>query len=125
MLESEFNRINLRKMVVKFYTSVLSDKLIGPIFIRKLGDDLSGVVWATHLDTITDFWASITLGDFAYKGSPFAPHMQLQDLSREAFQRWLELFSATLNSMYEPDLVVELENRSELIAANFMRNLRL
>ena len=52
MLQNEFTKQNLRTMVIKFYTKVLADELVGPFFINKLGDDLSGAVWAPHLDTL-------------------------------------------------------------------------
>jgi hemoglobin len=112
-------------MVIKFYTKVLKDEVVGPVFINKLGDDLTGPIWGPHLDTITEFWASFTTNDSQYRGNPFAPHMDLGQLSREMFQRWLELFFQTLDSMYEPHLADQLKERSHLIAGNFMRNLRL
>jgi len=125
LLQNEFTKQNLRTMVIKFYTKVLADELVGPFFINKLGDDLSGAVWAPHLDTLTEFWASFTTEDSTYQGSPFAPHLQLIGLERKTFERWLELFFATLDSIYEPQLAMQLKERSNLIAGNFMRNLRL
>jgi len=125
MLEKEFTKINLRKLVIQFYTKVLQDDLVGPFFIDKLGADLSSAVWAPHLDTLTEFWASFTTGDSNYRGSPFAPHIQLVGLERETFERWLKLFFETLDSIYEPQLAIQLKERSHLIAGNFMRNLRL
>jgi len=112
-------------MVILFYTKVLKDDIIGPIFKSKLGDDLTGPIWGPHLDLITEFWASFTTNDSQYRGSPFAPHMTLAGLSREAFERWLELFFETLDSIYEPQVAMQLKERSHLIAGNFMRNLRL
>lgn len=125
MLQNEFNKKNLRTLVIKFYTKVLADDLVGPFFIDKLGPDLSGAVWAPHLDTLTEFWASFTTNDSTYRGSPFAPHMQLAGLERKTFEQWLVLFYETLDSIYEPHLAMQLKERSNLIAGNFMRNLRL
>ena len=124
-LEKEYTRVNLRILTTSFYTKVLKDEIVGPIFISKLGDDLMGPIWGPHLDLITNFWASITMSDPIYQGSPFAPHMQLADLSRAAFERWLKLFFETLDTIYEPAIADELKQRSTLIAGNFMRNLRL
>lgn len=112
-------------MVILFYTKVLKDEIIGPIFESKLGDDLTGGLWGPHLDLITEFWASFTTTDSNYRGNPFAPHMSLGGLSREAFERWLKLFYETLDSIYEPDVAMQLKERSNLMAGNFMRNLRL
>ncbi|HIC43159.1 MAG TPA: group III truncated hemoglobin [Sulfurimonas sp.] len=125
MLESSITKALLRKLIINFYTKVLKDELIGPIFIAKLGDDLSGPIWGPHLDTITNFWASIALGDRDYNGSPYAPHMKLEGLSRDAFNRWLELFSQTLDTIFIPQIADKFKERSTLIAGNFMRNLGL
>lgn len=124
-LETEFTKTNLRRLVITFYTKVLNDELVGPFFIQRLGDDLSGATWAPHLDTLTEFWASFTTSESSYYGSPFAPHMQLTGLKRETFEQWLNMFFKTLDSIYEPHLAEQLKKRSELIANNFMRNLRL
>ena len=125
VLENEITKINLRKMVITFYSKILNDDVVGPIFIDKLGDDLGGEIWAPHLDLLTNFWASITLGDLAYRGSPFAPHVHLQNLKRETFEQWLVLFFETLDAIYEPHIANQFKERSTVIAGNFMRNLGL
>ena len=125
MQNSEVTRENLNKMVVIFYTKILQDELVGPFFIEKLGDDLKSEQWDTHIKLLTDFWASIALGDPTYRGNPFAPHASLENLSREAFSRWLELFSETLDIVYTSQIADQFKQRSTVIAGNFMRNLAL
>ena len=123
MLNNEVTKENLNKMVILFYTNILKDEIVGPFFIEKLGDDLKNYLWVQHIELLTDFWASIALGDTTYRGNPFAPHMQIQNLSRVAFQRWLELFSQTLDKIYIPQIAEQFKQRSTTIAGNFMRNL--
>ena len=125
MLNNEVTKENLNKMVILFYTKVLKDEIVGPFFIEKLGDDLKSDTWAVHLELLTNFWASISLGDSAYKGNPFAPHADIKGLSTEAFKRWLELFALTLDAIYVPEIANFFKQRSRVIAGNFMRNLRL
>ncbi len=125
MQANEVTKENLRQMVNLFYTKVLKDELVGPFFIERLGDDMKNEKWIPHLELLTNFWASIALGDFEYKGNPFAPHASMQNLSREAFSRWLELFATTLDSIYIPQIANQLKERSSVIAENFMRNLQL
>jgi len=48
--------------------------------------------WQNHLNKLTDFWASITLGDTAYSGKPVKPHMYMEGLQRETFEQCLRLF---------------------------------
>ena len=117
---------NLNTLVIRFYTKVLKDDLIGPIFIDVLGKDLKDEKWQEHIELLTNFWASIALGDFTYKGSRFAPHVAYRErLSVKAFERWLELFFETLNSIYDPQIAQQFLAKSKTIAGNFIRNLQI
>ena len=123
MLANEITKENIETMVMNFYRRVLKDDIVGPFFIAKLGDDMTNDYWKPHLQLLVDFWASIALGDTAYRGNPFAPHMMVGELSREVFEQWLVLFFATLDEMYEPQVADMFKERSTIIAGNFMRNL--
>jgi len=123
MLESEINRKNIEKLVLKFYVKVLKDDVVGPFFIAKLGDDMSNDHWKPHLELLINFWSSMTLGDGSYNGNPFAPHTQLGELNREVFEQWLVLFFQVLDNIYEPEMANVFKERSMAIAGNFMRNL--
>ena len=122
-MQNEITKDNIHTMVVKFYAAVLKDDLVGPFFIEKLGDNLGTFLWEKHIELLTNFWASIALGDTAYRGNPLAPHLRLDGLSRAAFEQWLTLFSKTLDSIYEPNIASMFKERSTIIAGNFMRNL--
>ena len=126
MLANEVTKENLNKLVVKFYAKVVKDDLIGAIFTDTLGKDLKSETWQAYIQLLTDFWASVALGDFAYTGSPFAPHVKLEDrLSIKAFEQWLKLFFETLNTIYVPQIAEQFLAKSKNIAGNFIRNLRL
>jgi len=58
----------------------------------------------------------------AYRGSPLAPHFNL-DLSKVQFDRWLELFYEAIDRVYEDEAGEFFKQRSSNIAQNFMRNL--
>lgn len=125
MLESELSRENIEKMVLMFYRKVLKDEVVGPFFIAKLGDDMGNDYWKPHLELLINFWSSMMMGEQAYMGNPFAPHTQLGGLERETFERWLELFFETVDSIYTPHIADAFKERSMAIAGNFMRNLRI
>ncbi len=125
MLQKEITKENINKMVIKFYSTILQDNLVGPFFIDKLGDNLNASLWKTHIELLTNFWASIALGDLVYRGNPFAPHLQLHGLRVDIFERWLKLFFKTLDNLYEPQSADIFKERSTIIAKNFMRNLGL
>jgi len=124
MLTKVVTKENLNTLVVKFYTKVLKDDLIGPIFIDVLGPDIKSEKWQAHIEIISNFWGAIALGDTAYGGSPFMPHIKLKEkLSVKAFEQWLKLFFETLNTIYEPSVAQQFLARAKNIAGNFMRNL--
>jgi hemoglobin len=125
MLTGEVTKENLRVMVLNFYTRVLKDEIVGPFFIEKLGEDMNNEHWKPHLDLLVNFWASIAIGDTSYRGNPFAPHLSIGGLSRKAFEQWLVLFYTTLDEVYESHIAYNFKERSNIIAGNFMRNLRL
>lgn len=125
MLTNEITKENLNKMVVRFYAKIINDDLVGPFFIEKLGDNLNNNLWKPHIELLTNFWASITLGEQNYRGNPLAPHLQINGLERSTFEQWLNLFFETLDSIYEPQISNFFKERSTIIAGNFMRNLRI
>ncbi len=125
MLEKQVTKENIHKMVVRFYAKVLKDEIVGPFFIEKLGDNLNNNTWKPHIELLTNFWASITLGEQTYRGNPFAPHLEIQGLQQASFRQWLVLFYETIDSIYEPETGDFFKERSSLIAGNFMRNLGL
>jgi len=125
MLQNEITKENIHTMVVKFYTVVLKDESVGPFFIEKLGDNLGTFLWKSHIELLTNFWASIALGDTAYRGNPFGPHARLEGLKRETFDQWLILFFGVLDGIYTPEVSAQFKERATIIAGNFMRNLQL
>lgn len=124
-LEQSITPENIMQLVKTFYPTILSDEIVGPFFIEKLGEDISSEIWQEHLVLLGHFWASIALGDGTYQGNPLAPHFQMDGISREAFERWLALFSAAVDRVYTPQAGEFFKVRSEIIAGNFMRNLGL
>ena len=126
MLAREVTKENLNKLVISFYTRVLKDDLIGPIFIDILGKNLKEDKWPAHIELLTNFWASLALGEKNYNSSPFAPHIEFKErLSVAAFERWLELFHETLNTIFHPQIADQFLAKSKTIAGNFMRNLQI
>lgn len=123
--EQEITKENIRTMVDLFYAKVLKDKTLSPFFVEKLGSDLKSEEWQTHLVTLTDFWASLTLGDTSYRGQPVKPHMHMEGLQASTFTAWLTLFFETVDSLYSEELAAVFKSRSQMIATNFMRMLGL
>ncbi|GAB3927011.1 group III truncated hemoglobin [Larkinella terrae] len=104
----------IRFLVDSFYEKVRADDFIGPIFT-----DVAQVDWAKHLPKMYAFWENIILGNNAYHGHPFQPHLlvnQKQTLTLDHFERWLKLFSETLTEHFEGTNAEQVRQRATQIA---------
>lgn len=121
MQHQTITKKNIRSMVDRFYSKVLKDELLADFFIQKLGDEMISDDWQRHLDLLTDFWASTLLGDSSYSGQPVKAHVHMEGLQRVTFERWLEVFSQTVDKFYNQESADIFKTRSQSIANNFMR----
>ncbi len=100
----------IRELVVTFYSRVLSDAELGPIFHKALSGR-----WSEHLAIMVDFWSSIALRTARYSGKPQAAHFELP-LTPELFTRWLALFETTAREIFEREAAEFFICRAERIA---------
>jgi hemoglobin len=82
----------IRHVVVLFYDKVRADELLGPVFARFIEAD-----WNAHLDRMCDFWSTVLFHTTRYKGQPMQAHLQIAEISPQHFERWLALFTETVN----------------------------
>jgi len=104
---------DIKLLVNTFYDKVREDQLIGPIFNERIQDR-----WPQHLSKMYTFWQTVLLGEHTYFGSPFPPHAQLP-VDHHHFQRWLSLFSATLNELFSGEKAKEALWRADKMAEMF------
>lgn len=105
---------DVRRLVDAFYTRVREDPMLGPIF-----NDVAHVDWASHLLTMYAFWESVLFAKAGFKGNPMAVHRALAmrtPLRREAFERWLHLFGASLDEHFEGPMTEAARARAARIA---------
>jgi hemoglobin len=85
----------IAELVRRFYQDVAPDDLLGPMF-----EDVAHVDWAEHLPKLTRFWSRALLGIEGYQGNPFRAHAEVhaqRPFTAAHFERWLELFEATVD----------------------------
>ena len=104
---------DIKLLVNTFYDKVREDQLIGPIFNERIQDR-----WPQHLSKMYTFWQTVLLGEHTYFGSPFPPHAQLP-VDHHHFQRWLSLFSETLNELFSGEKAKEALWRADKMAEMF------
>ncbi|MBN9425922.1 MAG: group III truncated hemoglobin [Burkholderiales bacterium] len=103
----------IRQMVDDFYAKVRRDEQLGPIFNSRIDD------WDHHLVKLTDFWSSLLRGTTRFAGSPMTKHIALPGLSAALFQRWLQLFHETTQTL--PNRM--MAERADAMAQRIARSL--
>ena len=124
MLFDVVDRVTVEKMVRQFYETIIKDDLVGPFFIRALGNDFKSYEWHEHLNTLNNFWLMMMNGEKNYWGSPFPPHAFLGYLSPETFQRWLKLFRETVDELFIPQIADKFYVKGEVLANQFQEYLQ-
>jgi hemoglobin len=91
-------RREIEILVNAFYDKVRTDDVLGFIF-----DRIAGTNWDTHLPKMYAFWETVLFRSGGYVGNPVAAHARLTPLTpmgRPQFDRWLELFRATVDENF-------------------------
>lgn len=91
------NRDDIEILIDLFYHKVLSDNLLSPIFNEH-------VDWKKHIPLMCDFWENMLFYTGPYKGNPMILHQHLNQvhaISQQHFDRWLQLFLATVNIQFK------------------------
>ncbi|MDG2432601.1 group III truncated hemoglobin [Flavobacterium sp.] len=104
---------DIKSVLDSFYTTVKKDPFIGPVFNEKIGDR-----WPEHLEKMYRFWQTILLEVHTYSGSPFPPHKHLP-VDKEHFDRWMEIFVATVDRLYTGPIADEAKMRAKNMADMF------
>jgi|SRR5215204_4591118 len=117
-------REDIDKLMRLFYRDAIADEKIGSIFT-----DVANLDLEHHLPIIGDFWETLLFrsGDYAHHGrNPLQVHIELDkkiQLTREHFQRWLEIFSATVDSLFTGETAEFIKMRSAAIAVRMLEAL--
>lgn len=117
------DRENIREMVHAFYSLVLKDDILGPIFTRVLGDDMQNGKWHEHLHRLDAFWLLLMGHVSSYQGDPTPAHAFIGPLTPESFERWLELFHGVVHRLYVPEVAEKLDKKAQIVAAQLRENL--
>ena len=118
------DRGTIEKMVREFYAIILKDDVVGPYFIKALGNNLDNAQWYEHLNTLVRFWLLMMTGERnGYWGDPFPPHAFIGPIYPETFERWLKLFHEVVYRLFIPEIADKFYNKAEKLAEQFIDNL--
>ncbi|MEQ9468182.1 MAG: group III truncated hemoglobin [Ekhidna sp.] len=108
-------RQDIELLVDRFYEQVIVDDIIGVFFTEVVRLD-----WEVHIPVMYDFWETILLDHFVYKGNPMTKHIQLnkqKKLEAQHFERWLELWEKTVRTHFDGPTAEEAINRAKQIGS--------
>jgi hemoglobin len=97
----------IRRVVFGFYDRVRRDDVLGPIFNTRI----AAGAWPSHLEKMCDFWSSVLLKTDRYAGRPLLPHLAMDEIAEDTFDRWLSLFDQTVET--------ECDRASAALFSNF------
>lgn len=109
---------DVKLLIDTFYSRVREDDVIGYIF-----NDIAKVDWEKHLPRMYAFWEFLLLGKESYQGNPIEPHRRLhaiEPLTAAHFDRWLTIFTETVDTLFSGLHAEEAKNRAKLIAMTWM-----
>jgi hemoglobin len=104
---------DIKLLVDTFYSKVQKDEEIGAIFNERIGHR-----WPEHLEKMYRFWQTVLLEVHSYSGSPFPPHKQLP-VEKKHFNRWMGIFTETVDSLFSGPTADEAKLRGEKMAEMF------
>lgn len=111
MTDTVVSEDDIDRLVPAFYDRVRRDPLLGPIFDEAIAD------WPHHLEKLKAFWSSVMLTSGRYKGQPMAAHIRHEgQMSKEAFERWLNLWRETCEELLTMSAAAAFQDRANRIA---------
>jgi hemoglobin len=113
------DRADVAVLVEAFYRRVFEDALIGPIFTEIARMDLDH-----HLPIITDFWETVLFNARRYRRDLLQLHLALNrrfPLEAQHFERWLELWIATVDERYAGQKAELAKTQGRRIAGSIYR----
>lgn len=113
MMKDITTEADIKNLIDAFYVRVRQDDVIGYIF-----NDIAHVDWDHHLPRMYAFWEFLLLGKDTYKGNPFEVHKKLNQmvtLRSDHFDRWVQLFTETIDEHFSGLGAEEAKNKAKLI----------
>ncbi|MGH3779074.1 MAG: group III truncated hemoglobin [Pseudonocardiaceae bacterium] len=116
------DRGDIADLVTAFYRRAFADALLGPIFV-----DVAKVDMSVHLPVMCDFWETVLLRAGRYHRNALRPHLELNstvELTAAHFERWLALWTATVDERHRGEKAELAKTQATRIAGSISRRLR-
>jgi hemoglobin len=97
-------------LVHSFYDKLLLDEFMAVHF--------HGLDLKHHFPRIIDFWSLILLDKMGYTSNVFDKHIHL-NINQQHFDRWLQLFSKTVDELFEGEKANFAKQRAAVLGYTF------
>jgi hemoglobin len=108
------SRKDIQTLIITFYERVKPDPIIGFIFT-----DVVKMDWPKHIPVIVDFWETVLLDNPVYTNNAMGVHYALNKkipLTKDHFEKWVELFTATVDELFTGPVATLAVTRARSIA---------
>lgn len=102
---------DIETLVNTFYEKVKQDPVISPFFKH--------IDWKKHLPVMYQFWQNAIFYSGGYNGNPLKTHQALHSafpLSKEHFEKWIDIFTSTVDELFEGEKAALARQRAISIA---------
>jgi hemoglobin len=110
---------NIALFVRSFYTKLLADEQLSPIF-----HDVAKIDLEQHIPRICSYWEKLLLGDKSYQRHTMNIHREVdnqQAFTAHDFERWLQHFTATAGS----EFAGPKSERAIVVATTIAKNMQI
>jgi hemoglobin len=107
-------RKDIEVLLEAFYRKAFADAMIGHFFTEVVPLNLE-----QHIPVIADFWESVVFSVHGYRKNVMEVHQHIHRLSpieKEHLDRWVQLFSSTVDEMFAGDKATLMKQRAASIA---------
>ncbi len=107
-------RADIERLVETFYSRVMVDPVLGPIFT-----DVAKLDLPAHMPVMCDFWENILFDARKYPGGMMMRHMQLHlktAIAPHHFQRWLYYFVETVDELFDGERAIAAKVHASRVA---------
>ena len=114
MLKDIQDRADITKLAHTFYERLLKEEEFRHLFLEVAELDI-----LAHFEIIIDFWESVLFQAGKYKRNTLQKHLDLHmdyRLTNEHFNRWLAIFNATVDELFEGAIAKGAKDRALSIA---------
>ncbi len=100
------SKADIELLVDTFYTAVLKDEQLAPFFAQ--------LNFVEHLPKMVHFWSFVLLDEPGYTTNVTEKHLHMK-LNKALFDRWVELFHATVDQLFEGEKAQLAKERATVL----------